>query len=61
MMFSMLETQKFTDLDSGYFAIMISLAHEHQKCEVALCFFDTCIDKLDFLESVVAEIVVFQK
>ena len=50
---------KFTNLDSSYFAIMISLAHEHQKGKEALRFFDASIDKLDFFEFIVAQVVVF--
>ena len=38
---------------------MVSFAQEHYKCEVALSFFDASIDKLDFLEPIVAEIAVF--
>ena len=50
---------KFKNLDSRDFAIMISLAHEYQKGEEALRFFDASIDKLDLLELIVGKIAVF--
>ena len=38
---------------------MISLAHEQQNGKKTLRFFDASIDKLDFFEFIVAQVVVF--
>ena len=46
-------------LDSRNIAIVVGLAHEHEKGEIALRFFNASVDEFDLFQPFVARVCVF--